>query len=460
MRWIGTLTLAGLAACGASSDDEAARTPAEATAHRAIVTASRGALPRRVPRSHADAPRAAECGEFGFVPDTSREPSDPPPPGTWVRGRVADAADAPIPRARVAVFLGVSSVQDDTDEDGNFAIDIAYPTGVARCVAWAEDRAVAVGPWLALREGETIDAGTIRLEPGVRIEGRIAAADGSNAYGTVSVDWTDAYDTETWALVRRCAELDRVDVPYLCGGGGGFSIPCLRRGRYRLTVGDGGGSLLVDAPAADVVLAAAPPRAPESESDTASSADTARPDRGDTPVASPPTGSRTFRVVLPANFDRADDYDARVVGPDETVDDPEAELVRDELRVSQLRENVAYSLALRVRCGDAWTATTRVAAFVAGDDPVEIRIDPGLRISGCVVRDDGTPVVGAYVHAELGGNDCASAYGGLDGTFTLTGLEPGSWAIETSAPGLVPDQAKVTAAAGERGVRIVLRPDR
>jgi hypothetical protein len=626
MRWVLCLVVVLLAACGAADDERTAGIATPAAARRA----SSGGADRAVRRA-CRAPRpSVEPEHSEATPPESRDPAEPPP-GARVTGRVVDADGAPIEYADVVAFLGVIHVGGHADIDGRFDLAIEHPTGVVRCLAWARDRAVAVGPWLALRENDTADAGTLCCGVGARIEGRIVKPDDTNTWGCVSVDWTDAFDDETWALVRRCVEFDvAYYYPYPGHADRGFSFSGLPPGRYRLHAGDLSGAQTVTAPAADVRLVKPPSvcvldvdlrvtepdgtpvtdfdvsverdgnarhaecswierdggrvlhvtidggpsvklsvtatdgrsaqtviRAPldgpvaivlprrESgrpllsirgtvtdggrpltwsrvgsrsgypgidgtrvtveafrvdDGSKCRSTDTngdgsftiedveegayrlwaysegafahadrptfattlvaADAGRGDVLIEMSAARSRNFRLVLPDGFARVDDFEASVAGPDGDFDCTDITRTGDSVAAIGLRENVAYSLSMRVRCGVVWSATTRVETFTAGEEPIELRISRGLRIDGVVLRGDGTPVVGAYVYAENAHDGHADAYCGIDGTFALTGLDAGPFTISVSAPGLSTGDSGVATYAGVRGLRIVLQPTR
>ena len=87
---------------------------------------------------------------------------------------------------------------------------------------------------------------------------------------------------------------------------------------------------------------------------------------------------------------------------------------------------------------------------------VDLAMEPGLRIEGVVVREDGSPVVGAYVYGEQGEDEYSDAYAGADGRFALTGLVAGTWKLSASAPGLSTDEAGVAAVAGQHEIRVVV----
>jgi hypothetical protein len=256
MRRASILAVLVLAACGAETETTRIAGAADRPAGPRPAAWSIGTVTSRIARARSDSPPddAAE-----WPPPDSRDPDDPPPPPvSRVTGRVIDTAGAPVPHATVVAFLGGEHVEGRADDDGAFDLGVDEPTGVVRCLASGEGRAVAVGKWVALREGEFADAGTIVCGPVARIEGRIVLPDGTKTCGTVSVDWTDAFDEETWALVRRCGPLDPVVAQYTCPGPQDFAISCLPPGRYRLHANDDGAPRTVTAPAADVELPAPP----------------------------------------------------------------------------------------------------------------------------------------------------------------------------------------------------------
>lgn len=564
MRQAWVLAVLVAAACGAGTDVTQA---SEAGAVRRNANGPVDSAQRRVARRRCDEPPPAESPSC--PPAASRDPGDPPPPPdppdrsvARVTGRVVDEAGAGVREAKVVVFLGVGWTQEGeesarvrTDVDGRFDIGVAEPTGVVRCLAWGDGRAVAVGAWLALRDGDTADAGTLVCGAAAPIVGRIVLPDGTKTNGRVSVEWTDAFDAESFALVRRCVELDSVYAHYLCGGPQDFTITCLPPGRYRLRAGDDGEPREVTAPDEAVVLPAPSDRGPEAaaleqpvtkfaaddrprleirgsvtrgghpltwemrgrnisgysgisgtqvslvavrDDDAGSRArtetagdgsfvlagltpglwrlwasttegDAGVPEIGTACVSAhagedhvtieiPAPGSRRFRLVLPDGFSTIDDDDCAIFGP--AGEDEVAHAFRDGggLLATSLRPDATYSLTVRVAHGGTWTARARVASFTSGDETLDVRLERGLRLDGRVLRLDGTPVAGTYVFAATEDGGHADAYAGLDGTFALTGLDPGRWTLEATAPGFAKYEAP--ADAGTTNLRIVMQSDR
>jgi protocatechuate 3,4-dioxygenase beta subunit len=107
-----------------------------------------------------------------------------------------------------------------------------------------------------------------------------------------------------------------------------------------------------------------------------------------------------------------------------------------------------------------------VAVDIPAPGPVRIVLEPGLRITGRVVAEDGKPVAEAAVYAlseESGTRMSRSRSGGghtdETGRFTLEGLEPGKLLVQAAAPGYLAGETRVEAMAGAEPpeVRIVLR---
>ena len=266
MRWLQLAFVMVLAAGGAALKAATGDAGPNESAHPAARTESRavaaiGSGTRRVgTRGAHGTPRVRVLEQAAdpveWPPPASREPCDPPPPPcTSIHGRVVDVAGSPIANVRVAAFLGTNHTDGRSGDDGEFSIDVDKPTGVVRVVAWGAGCAVSVGPWTELRNGESLNAGTIRLAREARIEGRIVASDGANACGSVVIDGTGVFDAETWDIVERCLDLPYVSVPYHCSGIEGFSVQGLPAGRYMLRVADGDQWAPVTAPASNIELA-------------------------------------------------------------------------------------------------------------------------------------------------------------------------------------------------------------
>jgi hypothetical protein len=621
MRRTWVLAVLVLAACGGAGDGAA-----QPVASSSSPVERR---PRRV-RALSHPETTAVDGEVaGKAPPDARAPVEPLAEGAArVVGRVVDARGDPVGGAEVVAFLGVSKVEGWAGRDGGFSLEINEPTGVARCLAWSEHHAITVGDWFALAAGDRVDINALRCADAAPISGSVTQPDGRAWSGCVCVDWTDAFDSETWELVRRCTDLDRAGTrQQWYAGPGQFEFPSLPSGRYRVRAAEDGDPRTVTAPASDVVLPPASPPAPTvfdidlrvrdsggspvTEFAVETTSACARNSRGWRPhvdhewvdsggvrmlrvtcgdfrgvvvsasaadgstarceLRGPPAGpvqlvlrraetdstpqpllfeirgrvtgaggaiewptdeppvevvavrdrdgevrastktaadgsfllgaleegayrvwatvksdghepslaaawvsvsagvadvlidlpaarSRCLRLLLPEGLIRIDDDELCIDGPDLEREYVDLALTGRDLVAKGLRADVPYSLSVRVRCGTVWTATTRIESFTAGDDPIEIRLVPGLRVEGSVVRGDGSPVIGAYVYAEAPDGNYADAYTGLDGTFSLTGLEPGSWAIEVSAPGFA--QHESVADAGTTGLRLVMQAER
>ena len=103
--------------------------------------------------------------------------------------------------------------------------------------------------------------------------------------------------------------------------------------------------------------------------------------------------------------------------------------------------------------------------FEKPDDEVSIDLPEG-RISGRVVRDDGSPVEGAGIAAsreddseEL--DDASGAQSGPDGSFVLENIGEGTWSVRASVASAMSDDVAVRAAGGETtGVTLVVSPTR
>ncbi|HYO12902.1 MAG TPA: carboxypeptidase regulatory-like domain-containing protein [Thermoanaerobaculia bacterium] len=107
-----------------------------------------------------------------------------------------------------------------------------------------------------------------------------------------------------------------------------------------------------------------------------------------------------------------------------------------------------------------------VALDIPAPGPVRIVLEPGARVAGRVVTEDGKPIanVGVYASGEEGGLGMGRLRRGAartdeTGRFELDGLEPGKLVLRAVAAGYLGAEARVEAVAGAEtpDVRIVLR---
>lgn len=99
----------------------------------------------------------------------------------------------------------------------------------------------------------------------------------------------------------------------------------------------------------------------------------------------------------------------------------------------------------------------RVPDVLAGSQDVEIRLAPGVEISGRVLDHAGKGVSGCYVWAQDGRGGHANAVQPDDqGRFTLRGLEAGEWTVQVQMQGggLAPPSQKVQAPASGVELRL------
>ncbi|MCZ6786649.1 MAG: sigma-70 family RNA polymerase sigma factor [Planctomycetota bacterium] len=89
---------------------------------------------------------------------------------------------------------------------------------------------------------------------------------------------------------------------------------------------------------------------------------------------------------------------------------------------------------------------------------VELRLKRGRPIAGRVVRGDGTPVIGVTVATSESYEPSTKT--NRDGSFRLTGLSDGRYALAVSGTGLVLRDPAPVASPGDPSVRIVLVPAR
>ena len=95
-------------------------------------------------------------------------------------------------------------------------------------------------------------------------------------------------------------------------------------------------------------------------------------------------------------------------------------------------------------------------------DGVEVRLEPGVRIKGRVVNEADQPVADAFVlllDPQTGAPASGGGRGrttGVDGSFELSGVAPGTWNLQATAAGYAPSAA-VTVDASAGAANVVLR---
>ena len=99
-----------------------------------------------------------------------------------------------------------------------------------------------------------------------------------------------------------------------------------------------------------------------------------------------------------------------------------------------------------------------VPGVAAGTRSLEIRLVPGVSITGIVVTEAGVAVAGARVFARSAGSGASgSGMSGPDGSFEVTGLAEGEYDMNAWMQGYGPADAVKSPAPGT-GVRLVLKP--
>ncbi len=100
------------------------------------------------------------------------------PSEVTARGRVVDVAGHPLVRAQVqAVSAEWRGKQSGVDAEGRFTLGVV-PMGALRIAVSAPGHLTWLGPWLGAAGAGDLDLGTITLQPGHAIEGRVLFEDG------------------------------------------------------------------------------------------------------------------------------------------------------------------------------------------------------------------------------------------------------------------------------------------
>lgn len=328
--------------------------------------------------------------------------------GLSVRGRVVDEAGAGLPGAAVIATLGARRVADArAAEGGRFSLD-GVPPGATLT---------------ASREG--YESSAARAEEGADVELVLRA------------------QTFVSGVVLAAGDLPAPGVQVLARGAGRAAATTGSGGEFRIAVrepgpvtllahhsGFGAGELSVEAPASGLELRLSPLGAIRARLVDAAG----RPIAGGLATA--------FRAQG---------------GPGEagealSTDSPSRE--DGAIALGGLRQGVYRVLFSAEGFQGAERAGVRVPA--TGDaDLGDVALEAGFEISGAVLKEDGSPAAGAFVHARAkGSRESDGVAAGDDGAFALRGLKAGS---HTLSAFLDKSSGQVAASAGDRGVVIRLQ---
>ncbi|MDQ3282008.1 MAG: carboxypeptidase regulatory-like domain-containing protein [Acidobacteriota bacterium] len=347
-----------------------------------------------------------------------------------VRARVLDAKRNPLPNARLA-FANAEETTTFSDmrllllpplDDRAIRTDASGEALVQLVAGTYDFAAEAEGFQLRAVQQEIGKAGTvdIALEPSFTIRGRVHRKEVGVA-GVHVVLMTDIPMRQT---------------PVTTGADGRFELTGLARERYRL--------LLM-----------------KSEEMIESNYEVEAP--GSLDIALPPSGTLRGQVIDAVTREPVPQF----VYTLEALDAPED--LRNPNRVLERAErggNGTFNITLsagRYRITAASTGFTMsepVEVRVSERAPAEVRIalERGAKITGRVTDDNGTPIAGAEIFASgvdperlrLRSARVAPGNGrsAEDGTFTITGLEPGTVTLYARKEGFVPFRKAVVVDAG------------
>jgi protocatechuate 3,4-dioxygenase beta subunit len=390
------------------------RTP-ESPSSGAPEETRRGAAEPEPPPEPGEEPTEVET-----EPEVEEAPPEAPPPGYAVRGLVVDPDGKPLAGARVT--LGVLTVHGtawpiasgESGPDGTFSLR-SPPASLFRVSAARRGFGPALVPWASPRRRAEIDVGTLRLTRDLAVAGRVLDRERRPVAAEVTLEPEADPVPEDWEH-RRSASEDWVAQE--CSDDGSFRFDGVPPGTYRICVGveieDGWATFAREHVAAGTedVLVVVPQGAPPRESADIRIRFTVLDPDG--------------RPVPRGQFDMASGggwlsgYFRDGVGDEETEGNFPAWIV-----VYAPADDKDRPLPY---------GPVRIRLERQPDEPVEIRMRPGLEIRGRVLVDGEPGAARLSVEVPLPGEDLPEdarrvryeVSSGEDGAFAIAGLPPGA----------------------------------
>ncbi len=324
--------------------------------------------------------------------------------GMRVRGRVSDEAGAPIPGASIAAYLGSRRLSDSrSDEQGRFSVE-GVPAG-GRIIASQEGYESSAAPVAENAELELV------LHAQVMVTGTVLSSSGEPV---------PEVQILAHGASRGMATSDAT---------GAFRLALREAGPVSLMAHHstyGAGEISIEAPAKDVKL----------QLNALGTVKARLVDKSHQPIP----GARATAFV-------------ESKAPRETFSSDAPSDAQGRLILAGLQQG-SYRVRFMAR-GYQPAERSEVAVPETGEvDLGEVTLENGLEISGVVLKSDGSPASGAFVHARgkgVKGSEGVST--DPDGSFTILGLREGSYQLSAFVD---KSAAEVQAKAGDRGVTIRL----
>ncbi len=338
--------------------------------------------------------------------------------GAWVQVVPAKIA---LDGAYEVVSIWARAVRQPVAADGSFDAVIDWMDGAAAdglvVRAGAPDLAPALSERLAApKNGAAVDAGTLRLDAGHRLEGRVLAADGSGGVAGAEIEFMNEKLPPALQQRRDWSAVGRDSMPFewvaRTDADGRFSISGLPAWRYELRVnaqGHNTGTAIAAVPSDEAVTVELEKLAPIAG------------------TAAYEDGAPAAGVIVVAHWTNGRQG---VAGFTEVTADGRFNLPHLGAGTYQLEARRPNDRAMDV-------LPTRTDDIVAGRSDVKLVVKRGgASISGRCVTATGAAVPGASIVAKRIGDPASPVMrtrSGPDGRFAIASLEGGPWTISADA---------------------------